>query len=55
MTKETTAMKRRSIMTKVAFATLLVVVGGAAIAAQDRFTVTVPDGLSFSEFRGYET
>ena len=48
-------MKRRSIMTKVAFAASLVVVGGAAIAAQDRFTVTVPDGLSFSEFRGYET
>jgi len=27
----------------------------AAIAAQDRFTVKVPNGLSFAEFRGYET
>ena len=28
--------------------------GGAAISAQDRYTVRVPDGLAFSEFRGYE-
>src|SRR5579885_2402187 len=25
-----------------------------AIAAQDRYTVKVPNGLAFSEFRGYE-
>ena len=29
--------------------------GGAAIAAQDKYTVQVPDGIAFSEFRGYET
>jgi hypothetical protein len=28
---------------------------GIAIAAQDRYTVAVPDGLGFSDFRGYET
>lgn len=28
--------------------------GGAAISAQDKYTVKVPGGLSFSEFRGYE-
>ena len=28
---------------------------GIAVAAQDRYTVKIPDGLSFSEFRGYET
>ena len=27
---------------------------GLIIAAQDKYTVTVPNGLAFSEFRGYE-
>jgi hypothetical protein len=29
-------------------------VGGWAISAQDKYTVKVPNGLAFSEFRGYE-
>ena len=29
-------------------------VGGAATSAQDKYTVQVPNGLAFSEFRGYE-
>jgi hypothetical protein len=33
---------------------LLAVVAGMAIAAQDRYTLKAPDGLSFSDFRGYE-
>jgi hypothetical protein len=28
---------------------------GVAISAQDRYTVKVPGGLAFSEFKGYET
>ena len=32
----------------------LAVVGGMALAAQDKYTVQVPNGLAFSEFRGYE-
>jgi hypothetical protein len=36
-------------------AVLLAVVGSMALAAQDRFTLKVPNGLAFSEFRGYET
>jgi hypothetical protein len=32
----------------------LAIVGGKAISAQDRYTVQVPDGLAFSDFRGYE-
>jgi hypothetical protein len=32
----------------------LAVVGGIALAAQDKYTVKVPGGLAFSEFRGYE-
>ena len=27
---------------------------GAAISAQDKYTVNVPNGLAFSEFKGYE-
>jgi hypothetical protein len=34
---------------------LLAVLGSIALAAQDRFTLKVPNGLAFSEFRGYET
>ena len=32
----------------------LVVVGGMAIAAQDKYTLQLPNGLPFSDFRGYE-
>ena len=28
---------------------------GAAIAAQDKYTLKVPGGLAFSEFKGYES
>src|SRR5689334_8794765 len=48
-------MQSRSIKATMAVAVLPVVLGGIALAAQDRFTVAVPDGLSFSEFQGYET
>ena len=33
---------------------MLAVLGGRAISAQDKYTVQVPNGLAFSEFRGYE-
>jgi hypothetical protein len=29
--------------------------GGMALAQQDKYTLQVPSGLAFSEFRGYET
>jgi len=29
--------------------------GGMALAAQDKYTLQVPGGLAFSEFRGYES
>lgn len=32
----------------------LAVPAGKAISAQDRYTVQVPNGLAFSDFRGYE-
>ena len=36
-------------------ALMLVVLVGGAISAQDKYTVQVPGGLAFSEFRGYES
>jgi hypothetical protein len=33
---------------------LAVVMGGRAMSAQDKYTLKVPDGLAFSEFKGYE-
>jgi hypothetical protein len=38
-----------------AFLVLLAVLGNIAVAQQGRFTLQVPNGLAFSEFRGYET
>jgi len=39
----------------IAIATALVsALGGSAMSAQDKYTVKVPGGLAFSEFRGYE-
>jgi hypothetical protein len=35
-------------------AVLLAILGNMALAAQDKYTVQVPNGLSFSEFKGYE-
>ena len=48
-------MNRKSMLT-IGIATIwLAVLGGLAISAQDKYTVKVPGGLAFSEFRGYET
>jgi hypothetical protein len=38
----------------VIIAVLLAVLGGIGFAAQDKYTVKVPNGLALSEFRGYE-
>ena len=34
---------------------VLAFVGGGVISAQDKYSVKVPNGLAFYEFRGYET
>ena len=55
-------MKRRRIPTRVivvgVVAVVLAALGGSVITAQDtsddKYTVQVPGGLAFSEFRGYE-
>jgi hypothetical protein len=38
----------------VILAVVVAVLAGVAISAQDKYTVKVPGGLAFSEFRGYE-
>src|ERR1700722_2842885 len=38
-----------------AAAVALALLGGLASAQQDKYALTVPGGLAFSEFRGYET
>jgi hypothetical protein len=43
-------MERRVLVTMASLAVL----GGLALAAQDRYSLKVPGGLAFSEFRGYE-
>jgi Cytochrome P460 len=45
--------KLRLTMTSTAVA-LGVLAAGAAISAQDKYGLKVPDGLAFSEFKGYE-
>jgi hypothetical protein len=48
-------MKRKSMLIGLGTAVALAVLGvGAAISAQDRYTLKVPNGLAFSEFKGYE-
>jgi hypothetical protein len=48
-------MNRKSMLTIGVAATVwLAVLAGRAISAQDKYTVKVPGGLAFSEFKGYE-
>ena len=47
-------MNRKSIVVIVFVGVFLSVLVALAMAAQDKYTVKVPGGLAFSEFRGYE-
>src|ERR1700724_2641941 len=48
-------MKDKSMLISVGITVAIAVLGvGAAISAQDRYTLKVPNGLAFSEFKGYE-
>ena len=47
-------MNRTSMLTIGMTTVWLAVLGGWAMSAQDKYTVKVPGGLAFSEFRGYE-
>jgi hypothetical protein len=47
-------MLRPSVSTISVAAVSLTILGGIALAAQNKYTVRVPDGLAFSDFKGYE-
>jgi hypothetical protein len=48
-------MKRKATRVTVLVGASLSVLVALAVAAQDKYTVKVPNGLAFSEFRGYES
>jgi hypothetical protein len=56
MSKLQSVMTGRSALTAsvVAFALAAITLGDRAISAQDKYSLKVPGGLAFSEFRGYE-
>lgn len=47
-------MKIKAVLSVVVIAAALTMVGGIVLAAQDRYTLRVPNGLSWAEFKGYE-
>ena len=47
-------MKGKRMLTIPIITGVLAFVGGWAISAQDKYTLQVPGGLAFSEFRGFE-
>jgi hypothetical protein len=54
LTKEELVMKSKRMRTIAIVTALVSSLGGSAMSAQDKYTVKVPGGLAFSEFRGYE-
>ena len=47
-------MKKTQITAIAVIAVVLTVLSGMVLAQQDKYTLKVPGGLAFSEFRGYE-
>ena len=47
-------MKSKGLGTIAIVTALVSAWGGSALSAQDKYTVKVPGGLAFAEFRGYE-
>src|SRR5215813_12950907 len=47
-------MRQKSIRITVFAGLALAAIGVLAVAAEDKYSVKVPGGLAFSEFRGYE-
>ncbi len=47
-------MARISARQIVIVTVVLAISGGAAVSAQDKYTLQAPNGLAFSDFRGYE-
>ena len=47
-------MKKSTLISLGISVSIAVLAAGVAISAQDKYTVQVPNGLAFSEFKGYE-
>jgi hypothetical protein len=54
LTKEVLTMGSKRMLMIASITGVFAVVGGWAMSAQDKYTLKVPNGLAFSEFRGYE-
>src|SRR5271163_1370051 len=54
LTNEVPTMKTKNKLTIATIAVALAAVGGIAQSAQDKYSLRLPNGLAFSEFRGYE-
>src|SRR5690242_97141 len=47
-------MMRKSKLTMATATALIVVLGGAVVYAQDKYSLKSPSGIAFSDFKGYE-
>src|ERR1700720_4941975 len=47
-------MKRKTKLTITIATTVLAMLGGTAVYAQDKYSLKSPSGIAFSDFRGYE-
>ena len=47
-------MKRKSMLAIGIISVSVVVLGGTAVSAQDKYSLKSPSGIAFSDFRGYE-
>jgi hypothetical protein len=54
LTKEGLVMKSKRMRTIAIVTALVSALGASPMSAQDKYTLKVPGGLAFSEFRGYE-
>ena len=54
LTKEELVIKSKRMRTIAIVTALVSALGGSALSAQTKYTLKVPGGLAFSEFRGYE-
>jgi hypothetical protein len=54
MSTTSSLLSRHSFLVGVSIAVVLAVLAGRAISAQDKYSLEVPNGLPFSDIRGYE-
>ena len=48
-------MKSKRMLISVGLTITLVILGAGAAVGEDRYTLKVPNGLAFAEFKGYES